>query len=147
MLLENELTLLVEGIFFIYNLSSALTGNSEDIPTEHLVLGIAPSLEPIMSFEEKELISDRLNYYLQQVDKCLEQLPEWMAQKEKKLKLKSNKGLRLLLDDFVQRQVSILKIRVQHISAHSKSAYLEYYGYFKTLTNKMDDWVIQGIKH
>ena len=28
-----------------------------------------------------------------------------------------------------------------------KELYLEYYCFFRILTNKMDDWIIQGIKH
>jgi hypothetical protein len=50
MLMENELNLLVEIIFFIYNVNNSLTENAEEIPSEYLVLGIPPNIEPILSF-------------------------------------------------------------------------------------------------
>ena len=48
---QNELNLLVEIIFFIYNYSNALSGKDEEIPTEYMVLGIPPNIEPVISFE------------------------------------------------------------------------------------------------
>jgi hypothetical protein len=77
-LLENELNLLVEVIFFIYNVNNALKGSSEEIPTEKLVLGIPPSMEPIFSFESGQFESDRLDYYSNQAKACITELPTWL---------------------------------------------------------------------
>lgn len=77
--MQNELTLLVEVIFFIYDLNNALQGSSEELSPEYLVLGVPANLEPIFSFEQKEQISDRLDYYTQQVKQCLADLPSWLA--------------------------------------------------------------------
>jgi hypothetical protein len=75
---QNELNLLVEIIFFIYNYSNALNGKDEDIPTEYLVLGIPPNIEPVISFEGDEFKSVRMDYYIKQVRDCIKELPTWL---------------------------------------------------------------------
>jgi hypothetical protein len=44
-----------------------------------LVLGIPSNLEPIYSFEKQEYVSDRLDYYTNQVKECLKDLQNWLA--------------------------------------------------------------------
>jgi hypothetical protein len=78
-LMQNELTLLIEAIFFIYDLNNALQGSQEELSPEYLVLGIPAHLEPIFSFEKQEYVSDRLDYYTKQVRQCLADLPHWLA--------------------------------------------------------------------
>ena len=43
--------------------------------------------------------------------------------------------------------MSRINQRICQIRNKSKEIYLEYYSFFTVLTNKMDDWIIQGIKH
>jgi hypothetical protein len=51
-----------------------LQGALIEIPTEFLVLGIPPDLEPVQSFEDKHFTSERLEYYTFQAEECLKQL-------------------------------------------------------------------------
>ena len=69
---------MVEIIFFIYNLNNELKGVREDIPTEYLVLGIPPNIEPILSLEDKDFVSDRLDYYTNQTKACITELHSWL---------------------------------------------------------------------
>ena len=66
-----------------------MKGNKEEIPTEYLVLGIPPSIEPILSFEGQDFVSDRLDYYTNQTKACITELPSWL--KSKKILMQKNR--------------------------------------------------------
>lgn len=36
-------------------------------------------MEPIQSFNKNELTSDRLDFYLKQVQECIKELPNWLG--------------------------------------------------------------------
>ena len=55
-----------------------MKGNKEEIPTEYLVLGIPPNIEPILSLEDRDFVSDRLDYYTNQTKACITELPSWL---------------------------------------------------------------------
>ena len=55
-----------------------MKGNKDEIPTEYLVLGIPPNIEPILSFEDRDFVSDRLDYYTNQTKACITELPSWL---------------------------------------------------------------------
>lgn len=81
MLLQVELNYLCETLFIILILSCKLQGKSFDYVTEYLSLGIAPNLEPIFTVEkdENDLITNkRLEYYINQTEKCIDLLPHWI---------------------------------------------------------------------
>lgn len=78
-LLQNELNLLCETIFFILTLSCEIQEKSSEYVTEYLCLGIAPHMEPIYSVSRDQIDqSDRLDYFSDQVDRCIESLPPWI---------------------------------------------------------------------
>jgi hypothetical protein len=52
-----------------------------------------------------------------------------------------------ILADFISKQVHKINERLEQIKQKTKELYLEYYCFFRVLTNKMDDWIIEGIKH
>lgn len=52
-----------------------------------------------------------------------------------------------ILADFISKQVYKINERLEQIKLKTKELYLEYYCFFRVLTNKMDDWIIEGIKH
>ncbi len=51
-LLQNELNLLMEIIFFIYRIKNVSEGVNDELSTEYLVLGIPKNAEPISSFDK-----------------------------------------------------------------------------------------------
>lgn len=51
-ILQNELNLLMEIIFFIYRIKNVSEGVNDELSTEYLVLGIPKNAEPISSFDK-----------------------------------------------------------------------------------------------
>ncbi len=68
-------------------------------------------------------------------------------EREKKFKIAKSEYIESLLTDFIGKQVTKIYRRLEQIREKTKERYLEYYCFFKALTNKMDDWIILGIKH
>ena len=79
--LQNELNLLTELIFTIYATEVIVGGDRQSIMTEYMQLGIPPHREPINSFSPSDFTSSRLEYYCDQVGRCLDELPEWLRSK------------------------------------------------------------------